>query len=620
MCGIVGIISPGTPKEQIHQNIRQLKAQIYHRGPDEDGVYCLNDLGLGIQRLSILDLENGAQPVISEDGQVVVIHNGEIYNLLELRNELKREGYKFQTRCDTEVILKGYCAWGLDVLDRLNGIFAFAILDLKKRRIFLVRDHLGVKPLYYYDDKIFAFCSEPAALWQHPQISRKLNHDSLTEFLAFKYVPSPFGFTDRLKKLKPAHYLEVALDGEVIQERCYWTLRSTENSALNQEDVNERLESLVLQSVHRQLISDVPIGVLLSGGIDSSLLLWAAAQSSRGHKLTTYTVGFEERSFDESDTAAFTAHQLGIPQYSEKLPTPSPADLDDCVRKYGEPFANTSIPGNFFLYSQAAKHVKVALNGTGADELFAGYERYYSVKPPFLLKAASLFAPILSPYLNRLEVGDSKSNFVAKAQRYITLSQAKYEHRHSIAVQLLNNKELEELLIVNKPYPSTVRDLFGNAPQKDGLHKSLWTDLHSMLPEDYLSLVDRTSMSNSLEVRVPFLDRDVVEFAFSVPSSLKLSGWQKKIPLKAIARNRLPKGLPQMSKKGFEVPVGNWFRGPLSSALKERLNDRRLRDLLNGDALDRLYNDHYEFRHDRSKVLLGLYSLSVWIDKFDIQQ
>ncbi len=618
MCGIAGVLSSGTPIEEIRKDVDLLVAALFHRGPDDRGSFCLNGVGLGMTRLSIIDIQNGGQPMASDDRQVIVIHNGEIYNFQETKSALQKEGWKFSTDSDTEVILVGYLAWGIDIVRHLNGIFAFAVLDLRIRRLFLARDHFGVKPLFYYSGSSFAFCSEPAPLWRLPHVSRTINRDALSEFLAYKYVLGPYGMTTDLKKLRPGHYLEVTLDGKVVAERPYWKLDRFQTIEVSLHDAMEKFEELLKAAVHNQLVGDVPISMLLSGGIDSALLLWAATQSNRGQDLTAFTIAFEQKSFDESSAAARSARLLETPHEIQTLHTPKPSDLDRDIRIFGEPFANNSVPANLALFSAASQQSKVALNGSGADELFAGYSRYYSVSPPMILRALHHFAPGLQRFLGCLPVGSSKRNYISKARHYLDACVQPEALRHEAAVRLLNPSEFSQLFQGQCNYPTALTELSVRSPDGDYLQKAQWTDLHSMLTGDYLSLIDRTSMANSLEVRVPFLDPDLVEFAFQLPPSLKLAGWRKKVLLREIAKKNLSRSVSTASKQGFETPVGAWFRGSLSSALREKLNDRRIEEILDRRMIREIEQEHQLGFRNRGNLLLALYSLSVWMDEFGI--
>ncbi|MGA1794522.1 MAG: asparagine synthase (glutamine-hydrolyzing) [bacterium] len=619
MCGIAGIISSHLPSSTMKDLLDGMLDAIRHRGPDDSGYYIAPGVAIGMRRLSIIDLESGHQPMLSSDGQTILVYNGEIYNFPELRRELSARGHMFRTRSDTEVILHGYREWKEMVVEHLNGMFAFAIYDRMENRIFIARDHFGIKPLYYCsNEKLFAFCSEPLPILGLPGVSRTLDLQCLHTFLAYKYVPAPHTFIKEVSKLEPGTWMSIDTHGEITSSKTFWRLR-IKPMEINAPEAEERLRGLIVASVRRQMISDVPVGVFLSGGIDSGLLLWASQRASNGKSVDAYTVGFNDASFNESIRAARTAKHLGVYHHIEKSPPMDASVIDSQVELFGEPFANLSIPANFLLSRVTARYVKVALNGSGADELFGGYDRYFAIRPPAILAAIRNHSRIFLPIAQSLPAGGKKLSLVSRARRFLETANESPATSHATAVGLFSPKEIG-ILIPGLEYPKddVLINVFNAAPGFDSLQRAIWTDISTMMADDYLVLVDRTSMASSLEVRVPFLDIDLAEFAFSLPSAFKIKGWEKKVILRRLARECLPKEIARGPKHGFESPVGQWFRGTLGDSLRDVVTQGTLSNLFNVKFIEQLLTEHRALRRDASKQLLGIYTLARWMTLFNI--
>ncbi len=613
MCGIAGIIAPRVDRKVRDEILVRMLDGISHRGPDDWGKYADRAVSVGMRRLSIIDIEGGRQPMVSPDGGTVLVFNGEIYNFSELRTELERKGYVFATRSDTEVVLHGYREWNERLLDRLNGMFAFCVYDRRENSVFLARDHFGIKPLYFSAaDGVFMFCSEPKPLMQALGATPRLDLDAAREFLAFKYVPSPRTFVRGMKKLGPGSCMRVRTDGAVVSQRTFWRLE-IDPMEISEADAEERLRALLVDAVRRQLVSDVPIGVLLSGGIDSALLLWAARQASAGAAVDAYTIGFKETSFDESTQARETAAHLGVRHHVERIAGLEASEMDAMVGWFGEPFANVSVPANFVLSRATARHVKVALNGSGGDELFGGYDRYYAVWPPPLLSVARSFSPILQPLMNALPVGAGKGSVVTRARRFLETDGMGSAQGHALSVRLYTDEEMNGLAPELGGIRDHVAEAFDSAPGRDDLQRATWTDIGTMMADDYLILVDRTSMAASLEVRVPFLDVDLARFAISLPSAMKINGWEKKAILRRLAKECLPRDVAQAPKRGFESPVGDWFRGKPGEALGKLVSESPARTFLDPRYIQRLQDEHRSLKRDASKQLLAVHTLTRWM-------
>ncbi|MBF0370684.1 MAG: asparagine synthase (glutamine-hydrolyzing) [Magnetococcales bacterium] len=615
MCGIAGLLSTGhLDTLTLKSHLDLLLSGIRHRGPDDEGCWIQGGVALGMRRLAIIDLAGGRQPMVSQDGRVVLVFNGEIYNFRKLREILSAKGHPFQSRSDSEVILHGYREWGMEVVNHLDGMFAFAIFDREQGKLLLARDHFGIKPLYHISSPdFFAFCSEPAPLLTLPGVTRRLDPQGLSAFLSQKYIPAPRTFIQNLYKLPAASHLTI--DTHSPQQppfpSRYWQLEPTPWQGSDGEAL-EQLEGLLKQAVQRQLVSDVPVGVFLSGGIDSGLLLWGAKESGEAHVAGAFTVGFGEKSFDESRLAQHSARHLNTPLQIDRLPSPSPADLAGMIAQFGEPFANLSVPANFLVSAAAAKGVKVALNGSGADELFGGYDRYYASHPPLPLALAGSLAPLLLPLASRLPVSGSKHSVVHRARAFLAGQNHQPAQRHAIPIALFSADEIQTMAPDLPPVEMAAAQAYRQALGTDGLQRATWADINTMLPDDYLTLVDRTSMAASLEVRVPFLDLDLARFAFSLASSHKIKGWQKKRILRQLAQRHLPPVIARQPKMGFESPVSSWFRGELGDELAASWPTSPLNDLIDGGFVSRLVQDHQHHRRDAAKQLLALHTLKGW--------
>ena len=615
MCGIAGIIAPQWTLHNIERHVESLLGAIVHRGPDDKGITTFESTGIGMRRLAIIDLDGGRQPMFSPDGSVALVFNGEIYNFRTLRKTLKEKGHRFSTQSDSEVILHGYAQWGRSVVDHLNGMFAFAIHDRRTNLVMLARDHLGVKPLYYsHQNGLFAFCSEPAPLLSIPGVGRTIDIDGLEDFLAFKYVPAPKTFIKGISKLPAAHTLTLDTRSNDVAVKRYWSLGDTSPGRFEGKD----LPSTIFAAVSSQLVSDVPLGLFLSGGIDSGLLAWAASRSIDVNFHGAYTARFDGKNFDESAAATATASHFGLKHITALLSSPAPEQFTSWVESFQEPFANLSVPANFLISQWAAQDLKVVLNGSGADELFAGYDRYYASHPPLLLQAIHPLAPLVRRCLNLVKVGTGKRSLVHRARRYLDGCTLDTPERHANSIRLFLPDELKAIAprLVGKS--RFVQERFAQAACDDDLHRAIWTDMNTMLPDDYLTLVDRTSMAASLEVRVPFLDRDLVDFAFAMDAGKKMRGWDKKVALRNIAREVLPEQVSSLPKQGFESPVADWFRSGMGTSLMETAKRSSLIDLFDLGAIQNLLEDHASRRTDAAKQLLGLHTLFTWAEIHEI--
>jgi len=626
MCGICGVAG-GDPSESQELVGRMCDAMV-HRGPDDEGGIQLDGVTLGSRRLSIIDIAGGHQPIHNEDSTVWVIQNGEIYNHLELRKVLVSAGHVFTTQSDTEVLAHGYEEWGESMVERLNGMFAFAVLDRKRRRVFLARDRMGIKPLHYaVDGKRLVFASELKCLLCDPVLRRDIDPVALDEYLALEFVPSPRSIVRGISKLPPAHTLEWWLGSGIHRLHRYWAPTLEEENGSRGRSLDEECEELrtvLRESVRKELISDVPLGVFLSGGIDSSAV--TAMMSQLGTEVKSFSVGFAERSFDESRYARQVAQHLGTDHHELTL---EPSMLLDLIPKLptllDEPLGDASIIPTYLLSAFTRRHVKVALGGDGGDELFAGYPTvqahrlagYYNRAPRLLRKG------LIEPVVGRLPVSRANLSFDFRAKRFVTGAAHPVHERHRRWMGSFTAEERTALL------SSDVRDRLAagghvklaeldGAELRDPINQVLLMDMRLYLENDILVKLDRASMMASLEGRVPLLNNDFVEFATRLPLTMKLRGLRSKFLLKRALRGLLPDSILNRPKKGFGIPVADWFRGPLKEQMLSVLGPERIarKGFFDGAAVAALVGDHLLGRRDNRKQLWTLFVFELWHDGY----
>lgn len=629
MCGIYGYLSL---KRSIDPTIlRSMGDTLKHRGPDDEGEMISDDgdlcVGFGHQRLSIIDLSPaGRQPMSNEDGSICITYNGEIYNFRALRVELERKGHRFKSNSDTEVVLRLYEELGIRCLDRLNGMFAFALWDRHKKTLFLARDRIGKKPLHYaLSSQGVVFASEIKALLQHPGVSREIDLKSLNRYLTYEYVPAPDSIFKSIKKLEPGHYL---MYRQGTAERVqYWDIPLTDNPMGYQteeeyvEDLRERLD----KAVKSRLVADVPVGLFLSGGLDSAMI--AALATRANSNLECFSIGFDEPSFDESRYAREVArtlnaqHQLMIFSTREMLETV--ARLPDLL---DEPLADASILPTYLLSKFASGRVKVALSGDGGDELFAGYPTYQAHKlvtyfdslPGFLKSALRTIG-------FHLPVSHNNISTEFKIKQFLKGAGVSSEIRFFIWMGAFTDAEKRGLLSdeVKGELRShnTYEDIF-NYINKSRLTKDmeriLYLSMKLYLQDDLLVKVDRTSMANSLEVRCPLLDYEFIEFVCSLPMFYKLKGLKTKYLLKKAATGLLPASIIQRPKKGFGIPVSRWLCGELKELMMSHLNQQTIerQGLFNWTYVRDLMDGHLKRRADHRKLLWPLIVFQIWYERF----
>lgn len=626
MCGIAGFVQKGSVNRA--DELERMTARLVHRGPDDSGTWIGGSEAwsahLGHRRLSIIDLESGRQPMENEDGKVRIVFNGEIYNFGTLREELLRRGHRFATRSDTEAIIHHYEEKGLDGIRDLDGMFAFAIWDGKRERLVLARDRAGIKPLYYtvLPDGGIAFASELTSVLRHSGARGGVSREALASYFFCDYVSAPLSMVSGVRKLEPGHVL-VWENGRVEGPRPYWRLEEVRprdaESLGDRRELAATLLRTLRESVRSQLASDVPLGVFLSGGIDSSLVAALAQQESRS-RLRTFSIAFEDPTFDESSYARLVARGIGSEHVEETLNEGALVEtLPQALAALDEPMADPSIVPTYLLSRLAARHVKVALGGDGGDELWGGYPTYRAHQ------LASLYGRIpgvvreklIGPIVSGLPIDDRYQSLEWKAKRFIGRWDDDRLARH---LRWMSATDLPDVLEAFpgvpvesiRPLERASRPAFG-----EDLNSLLALDFQTYLPGSVLTKVDRASMAHGLEVRPPMLGNDFIDFAFSLPSSVKTAGGKGKLLLKQAARGVIPDAVIDRPKKGFGIPLARWLRGPLSGSVDAALRDSPLWE---GNVASRRKfqgwaGEHKERVKDHSKTLWALVVLDHWMKR-----
>jgi asparagine synthase (glutamine-hydrolysing) len=629
MCGITGWanLDPRTPPPDGGEDLlRSMCDRMIHRGPDSEG-YLLDDgIALGMRRLAIIDLLTGEQPAFNEDHSVAVILNGEIYNYRELRADLEKRGHTFRSASDTEILPHLYEEYGREMVQHLNGMFAFALWDDKRRRLFIARDRFGEKPLYWgVFDRTLLFASEPKVLLAHPAVRPNLNLNALRQYLSFDYVPAPLSIYEGISKLPAAHTLTLE-NGQVKVER-YWRLSYKSRAPVPSiREAAEQLRQLLADSVRMRLVSDVPLGILLSGGIDSSLVAALAVQAA-SETVKTFSISFQESSFDESPYARAVAKFLGTNHHEERFSASLAANLvGDIGAWMDEPISDPSLVPTFLLSRFTRKHVTVALGGDGGDEIFAGYPMYFGhrMARAFLSVPRVMRRGLIEPIVNLLPVKTKNLSFDYRAKRFITASHYDEVARHHVWFGSFTPDDQDTLLSDEVKRASDgdiyrdARRIFAECDSNDLTECMQSLDTQLYLAEDILTKVDRASMAVSLEVRAPYLDPRVAEFAASLPSRYKLHGYTSKYILKRAAKGLVPPFVWRRGKKGFGVPFAQWLKAELRPMARDLLSAERLRrgGLFNPEYVARLQDEHERGVANHRKLLWTLLSFELWRESF----
>lgn len=624
MCGIAGFTGLHKPVAEADELIRSMAAPLTPRGPDGEGFYIGTGIALGHRRLSIIDPSGGAQPMATADGRFQIVYGGEIYNYVELRAELEERGCIFKTQSDTEVLLQQFVRDGVEALQRFNGMFAFAIWDCAEQRLFLARDRIGVKPLYYcVRDGELIFASELKSLLVHPRVDRHLNRLSVSKYFTYGYVPAPHTIFEDIFKLDPGSYL--IFDRNGLTKRTYWDIPLEDNplSERNADEWAEGLRGVLREAVSKRLRSDVPVGVLLSGGIDSSTVTALAAEATSG-PLRTFSIGFDEPSYDESAYAQIVADRYSTEHHHEVLSAGrAVALLPDVMKILDEPFADSSIVPTWLLSHFAAQSVKVVLGGDGGDELFMGYPAFQAHK---LMEALSFLPTTWRDTLNRLARRIPISHRYASAEylaeQFFKGAGVSSEIRFFLWLGCFGNEqkrqllsqEMQQSLLNSNPFEDVI-----NYVRQSGLLQPLerlqYLCMKLYLQDDILVKVDRASMANSLEVRAPFLDHQLVEFAARINPTYKLHGFLgPKYILKRAMADLLPRSILNRRKAGFMMPLAQWLSRELRPLLEELCSESALRadGLFNPAFVRQMLDDHFAGRRDYRKMIWALLAFRLW--------
>jgi asparagine synthase (glutamine-hydrolysing) len=622
MCGIAGIVGHGSGEVVDAAAIRRMCRTILHRGPDDEGTYVKGSVGLGMRRLSIIDLAGGHQPVHNEDNRVWIVFNGEVYNFPELRPELEARGHRFYTNTDTEVIVHLYEDFGAACVAKLRGMFAFAIYDERRRSLLLARDRLGKKPLYYaLENGRLLFGSEIKAILAAAPELAEVNRQGLLEFFYFGYIPDPNTAFARIHKLAPGHVLEF-VDGKV-QIRQYWDLPAYGTRApRSEEECLEELEERLSEAVRIRLLSDVPLGALLSGGTDSSTVVALMARSS-SKPVKTFSIGFRNPDFNEAHYARILARHFGAEHHELVIEPQIGETLEVLTRSLEEPFADSSMLPTYYVSCLARRHVTVALSGDGGDELFGGYDRYavsrrrriFDLIPP---QAGRWYRERVYPLLPP----------DTRGRKFAFNVSLPWRERYVDGISFLPAFDREGSLFSGEFHASVkdaqdprdlFRDYFERAPAPDPLGQLLYVDAKTYLPADILTKVDRMSMAASLEVRVPLLDHPFVEWATGLPVHWKVRGREQKFILKKLAqRLGVPREVLNRRKQGFALPLVDWMRREFKDGLAQVLLEPRTlqRGYFNARAVRRLLDEHFSGRRDHSGSIWLLLIFELWHRNF----
>jgi asparagine synthase (glutamine-hydrolysing) len=626
MCGITGFVGH-TCLSDGRATVERMTATLVHRGPDDQGTYVDRGTALGVRRLGVIDLETGHQPVSNEDGTVWVIQNGEIYNYRALRDRLRHLGHVFRTQSDTEVIVHAYEAYGENCVSHLDGMFAFAVWDTRQRTLLLARDRMGEKPLYYHaGPEAFVFGSELRALLPHPAVPRRLDLASLARYLDVEYVPTPHAILAGIEKLPAGHILTISPGGKPHVTR-YWDLSFAPDRSVSEREWQEALRHQLEASVRAQLVSDVPLGLFLSGGVDSSAIVALASRALTGRRVKTFSLGFAEPSYDERPFARAVADFCGTEHTEVDF---SAADAAALLESAGDLLDEPLVDGSFLpiyrLSQFARRDVTVVLSGDGGDELFCGYPTFQADRAACLVqRLPSAVQHAAAHAVERLKPSPRYGSVESLLKRFFRALPYSPEIRTQLLLGGLTPIERSALLSpavraacarVDSYEELTAR--VTGLPSLGPLDGLIYQHCKSYLADQNLVTVDRASMACGLEVRAPFLDRPLVELAGRMPSTLKLKGWRTKHILKCALRGLVPDAILARRKQGFGVPLGPWMRGPLRAALEERLAPGTVArvGLFDAGTTRRLVAEHLSGARDHQKILWGLLMFEAWRERY----
>lgn len=623
MCGIAGVVSFQNNPTISNDKLTAMVDTLYHRGPDEAGMAIHGNAALGMRRLSIIDLSGGSQPIYNEDKSIWTVFNGEIYNFPDLKKELTAKGHVFKTNTDTEVIVHGYEEWGINFPKHLNGMFAIALHDQKKNKFILVRDHIGIKPVYYsFSNKRIVFGSEIKAILNTNLVEKELDMNALGEFLSWEYIPGESTLVKSINKLEPGNFLEIDISNPKCNPHEYWDVPFYNGSAkkLSEAEWIEKIDWQIQKSTKMQMISDVPLGAFLSGGVDSSLIA-----ASMGN-VKTFSIGFDDPTYNELEWARKVADHLGV-DHKDEIIKPDVLDLFNHLMQFmDDPIGDFSIFPTYLVSRLARKHVTVSLSGDGGDELFGGYETYlannkanqFQKIPSFLRKG------MIEPVINSINPTAKKKGLINKSKRFVEGLQYENELSHA-RWRLFIGDAVKQNLFTQDSYNSIsvnsadhIVKLFNKAGDRGELNRSLYVDVKSYLVDNILTKVDRMSMAVSLEARVPYLDPDVVDLAFQVPESLKTDSNTTKIILKKVAAKHVPNECVYRPKEGFSIPIKNWLNNEFKPLMNDLLDEKKIKadGIFNSTMINNLKSEHKIGTANHSHILWALIVFHDWKNRW----
>jgi asparagine synthase (glutamine-hydrolysing) len=631
MCGINGVLLR-KPKQEIKNTISEMNQAILHRGPDEDGVFVYEDrVAIGMRRLSIIDLSTGKQPIFNEDKSIVIVFNGEIYNYQSLRDTLIKTGVSFKTNSDTEVILKLYELHGKECLNFLNGMFAFAIVDKNQDKIFIGRDRLGEKPIYYYhDNNLFVWASELKSVMialKSENIFPKISYEAISLYFSLSFIPAPYTIYDGVSKLKPGHWLDISLHSLDYTIGQYWDVKLEESNhdlITDYKVAQKQLRTILYDSIEKRMIADVPLGAFLSGGVDSSIITAVMADIKKNNSVKTFSISFADKNYDESYKAAIVAkhcntdHQNFEVNYDEMR-----LNIDNIIQNFDEPFSDSSAIPTYYVSLMAREKVKVALTGDGGDEAFGGYERYLMGHYGNQYRKAvpqSIHEYLVKPLLSKInQVKENRYSKLSKIKKVVNaIGKNDFEDICNIISLCFSASEKEELLKSN--FQFLTNNLL--APHIDNalkyptsyLKKARYIDKNISLDGDMLVKVDRASMLASLECRAPFLDHRLFEFSNKLPDTFLIDKTNKKKILKETFSDLLPSNFLNLPKRGFAIPVGTWLRVNLKEEMYTLIDRDFLeqQNIFNIEYIQRVVNEHLNYSQDHTYKVWSIFCFQKW--------
>lgn len=612
MCGFVGFLNELSEDEN-NKIVREMADRIIHRGPDQDDYYVDDDISLGFRRLSIIDLEGGSQPIINEDGSKVLVYNGEVYNYQEIREDLIKKGHIFKTKSDSETVLHGYEEYGKDILTKLRGMFAFVIWDKKEKKIFGARDIFGIKPFFYYlNGETFMFGSEIKSFLSNPKFKKELNNERIPEYLCFEYIPNEETLFKNVYKLPPASYF--TYENGKFETNPYYELKYDIDNSKTLEEWEDIIDETFKASTIAHGISDVEVGCFLSSGVDSS---YVVNEVAKRNNVKTFSVGFEEEKYSELSFAEEFADHVGVKLYSKKISADEYFEVAPKVQYHmDEPLPNPSALALYFLAQKAAEQVKVVLSGEGADELFGGYHYYrepldfeaYQKLPLILRKGAASFAE----HLPRVH----GKRFLINGAKPI---EERYIRNNYVYPYTERDKVLSPNIPAEKPETFT-KVYFDKVKDEDDITKMQYVDIKTWLVQDILVKADRMSMAHSLELRVPFLDKEMLKVALQIPSKYRVGKETTKIALRGAAAKELPPKTAQMRKKGFPVPLNDWLKqDKYYNMVKAEFESDEAGLFFNQEYILSLLENHKNDKEKNMKRIWSIYSFLLWYRQYFVE-